>query len=1242
MSSKQPDRSYEKNPKIASIVAGIFLLISYLFMAWQLLDSHRAAERVAATSVLNVSELLTNRMNAGVREIDFAFDDMIEQIEREKLMASHAGNSEALRQVLARHGKRLGAISNLAIVDASGAPLAQLTGRNVASLADREYFQRIKANRNSKLFVSEPMKFLLTDQEGIIVGQAHLDANGEVDWMILAAVPSTWFEAHLKQINLGENGVLTLTVNVNQKIRLLSRIPRPSNIPIGYTYKNNWVTTPGPLAETVFAKSGADKKIRIYAIRDLHDYPLQLVVGSARVDYLAGWLKQLVAYAIGALLLGALTLYLLRLIANNRRAALALSASESLFRTTVATLSEGLVLQNRDGTIVTSNDSACRILGLSAEQIAGKTSVDPSWHCVHEDMSDYPGNEHPAMVVLRTGQAISAAVMGVYKVDGSLSWIEINARPIFGENTAIASAVVSTFVDITERRDIIAALGASLKELKEAQRIGKIGSWEWSVPVDTIHWSEQLYRMFDLNPKQPPPTYSEHHQIYPADSWEQITSAVEKVIADNEEFCLEVQYYGQKRQRMWAQVTGEPILDERDFIVKIRGTFQDITDRKQSELALLDAKSSLQCIIDAASKFSIIAVDLQGNIFLFSKGAEQMLGYSSFEVVASMSLTKFYIEEEITAHRNFLRERFNRETDDFNTIVEMARFGKTEVREWTYRRRNRSLLPVQVVTAPIYDANAMISGFLCVAKDIRADKALMASLSDAKEKAEAANRAKSEFVANMSHEIRTPMNGVIGMTELALRTDLSAEQREYIGIARDSAKALLRIINDILDFSKMEAGKLELVLQPFPLRQHIGSVIRTLAASVQEKGLAFSLYVEKDVPIELIGDPDRLRQVLVNLISNANKFTTQGSVNVSVAVDSHDATTCSLRFSVQDTGIGIPPDKQQVIFEAFGQADSSTTRRFGGTGLGLSICVQLVTQMGGKIWVDSEVGAGSTFSFTAHFGKVEAESALEYPQILNNKDVLVVGGGERNALIIREILDLRGMRTKYVDNVNGAMVALRERADVVLLVEPVPGIESLDLARAVREAATAGAKIVMMLGASIDIQSPRYRALGTSNQQPLPVTEGELTRVLLAALDPTMERESAASKSAQTPEAANRLRVLVVDDNAINQKLAQIILEGQGHVVTIAGDGFEALDRVAAAKFDVILMDIEMPNMDGYAATRKIRGMESPGSRVRIVGASAYAMETDKVKAHEAGMDGYLCKPYVMEDLLAVISETPA
>jgi signal transduction histidine kinase/DNA-binding response OmpR family regulator len=514
----------------------------------------------------------------------------------------------------------------------------------------------------------------------------------------------------------------------------------------------------------------------------------------------------------------------------------------------------------------------------------------------------------------------------------------------------------------------------------------------------------------------------------------------------------------------------------------------------------------------------------------------------------------------------------------------------------------------------------------------------------AKDKAEEATRAKSLFLANMSHEIRTPMNGVIGAAELLGGTGLSAAQREYLHMVTHSADALLHLINDILDFSKIEAGRLELESVSFELRDELADALQTVAGRATEKGLELACHVGLDVSDALEGDPHRLRQVIINLAGNAVRFTERGEVVVEVSLEAKGETCVRLRFGVRDTGPGVAPEKRKEIFEAFSQADSSFTRRYGGTGLGLTIASQLVQLMGGRLELESEVGKGSLFYFSLPFALARETVALQAvdQSKLDGLPVLVVDDNETNRRILGEMLRGWGMKPRTADGGPAALAAMTSAAAaghpfrLVLLDVMMPGMDGFSVAEQMaRRRDIAAPAVIMLSSAHRDETAPGAAAANVGRFLLKPIRQSDLLQSIFAVLGVTAEEELPAPEA---PGAPVSLKVLVAEDNPINQRLAERLLERRGHKVQIVDDGAKAVEALAADGFDIVLMDVQMPGMDGFQATAAIREAENAtGRHIPIIAMTAHAMSGDRERCLAAGMDGYVSKPLRASDFYAVV-----
>ncbi len=668
---------------------------------------------------------------------------------------------------------------------------------------------------------------------------------------------------------------------------------------------------------------------------------------------------------------------------------------------------------------------------------------------------------------------------------------------------------------------------------------------------------------------------------------------------------------------------------------------QEISERTQAEKKLEERTAYLNALIEN-SPVAIVGHDSQDVVQMCNPAFEHMFHYRQEDVVGA-KLDDLIMTEELAS--------------EVVSITDRVLKGESVHLTTRRRRRDGTLLDVDVHGVPLMIGGKLLGAF-GLYQDITERKRAEEELRKAKEAAEAASRAKSEFLANMSHEIRTPMNGIMGMTELALDTELTLDQREYLAMVKASADSLLRVINDILDFSKIEAGKLDMDRVEFNVRDILGETLRALAIRAHRKGLELSYRVEPAVPARLLGDPGRLRQLIVNLVGNAIKFTNSGEVVVGVEIESMSSDAVRLHFVASDTGIGISPEKQKQIFEAFEQADNSTTRRYGGTGLGLAISRRLVELMGGRLSVQSEPGQGSAFNFTADFGRLEAppEQAPAGSTVnLENLPVLVVDDNATNRRILEEMLRSWRMAPSGEENGGSALAAL-ERASgagkpfpLVLLDAQMPRMDGFAVAEQIRRRPElAGATIMMLTSDRQRGDTERCRALGVAAYLIKPIMQSELFNAIVAVLGQRPQEAQPIARVSSTHVRADRraLRILVAEDNATNQRLAVRLLENRGHKVVVAGNGkvaLEALEKSAFEGFDVVLMDIQMPEMDGLEATAAIRQREKAyGKHTTIIAMTAHALKGDRERCLGAGMDGYVAKPVRAEDLLTEIERHAA
>jgi PAS domain S-box-containing protein len=655
-----------------------------------------------------------------------------------------------------------------------------------------------------------------------------------------------------------------------------------------------------------------------------------------------------------------------------------------------------------------------------------------------------------------------------------------------------------------------------------------------------------------------------------------------------------------------------------------------VADRRFSaQAAQLESTGQRYQALFDRSLAGVFRTTIDGAFIDCNEACAKMLGFPSREALVKTTAT----ERHTSAHA---RAQFVHDLQTAGSITNLER---------EFIRRDGSTTWV-LMSASLHNdrihAGGVIEGTFI---DISDRKAAEGALRDARDAAEAANRAKSEFLANMSHEIRTPMNGIIGMTELLLDTDLTDDQQNSLETVKSSAASLLKILNDILDFSKIESGKLELESVAVPIRDAVADTLRPLAVESSRKGIELLTDINESVPVGVATDPTRLRQVLGNLVSNAIKFTDRGHVLIAVRTLGRVNGQVTLEFRVIDTGIGVPADKQASIFEPFRQADGSTTRRYGGSGLGLTISSTLVRMMGGRIWMEANADGGSTFAFTVDCDVADLPERIPDTSHLAGLRVLIIDDNAVNRRILLEQLTRWRMQPSAVDSGAAALAALAaagessEAPRLILLDAQMPDMDGFGVAARIQNDPTLStASIIMLTSAGRLGDIARCRELGIAAHLTKPVSQSDLHDAILTVLNGPGYRRRDAGAQPSAPRADLSRRVLLVEDNEVNRRVAERMLTSRGHQVTVATNGIEALRELDQAAFDVVLMDVQMPEMGGIEATAIIRTRErTSGRHQRIVALTAHAMSGDRERYLAAGMDGYLAKPIDRLELFAAV-----
>ena len=902
---------------------------------------------------------------------------------------------------------------------------------------------------------------------------------------------------------------------------------------------------------------------------------------------------------------------------------------------------------NLDSNVIVCDERWHEIAGI--DSASPVNTIERFDACIHPDDLDRVTGERMAALAAR--EKIQRTEYRIRTPAGKTRWIVTQARLIEATERT-PNRLVGIIRNVTERHLKEEELRQSYEALRQAERLAKIGSWTLDLESQRLSASDMLNEMNSLGPEDPPHSLDRLKQLLSPESYQKIRSGIELCKATGTPYDVEVEYFRTDGTSYAAHVMGQANRDQTGKIISLTGTIQDITEREEARARLAALADNLP---DGAIYRLEYAGDKQFALTYVSAGIFSLIGIQAAEMVSDQRLFfKALHEEDLPRYRKLL-EHSALTRDVFDC-------------QFRIQKRDGQFIWMHARSAPRQqaDGTTVWDGIL---RDITAERQAAEALQCAKEVAEAAEHAKSDFLATMSHEIRTPMNTVIGMTRLTLQTDLSPKQRNYMEKIDSSAKTLLSIINDVLDFSKIEAGKLDFEDAEFDLESVLESVSNVTAMRAEEKGLEIAYAVDPGVPRTLRGDPLRLGQVLINLISNAVKFTHAGEIIVAIHATEKGADTAILQFSVRDTGIGLDVMQIEGLFRAFTQADSDISRRYGGTGLGLAICKQLVGMMGGRIWVESEPGKGSTFAFTIMTSlsakTAESISKASHQRALIDRRVLIVDDNASARQILFDMVHGFGMVPVTVESGAKALRALKSAChegqpfDLVLMDWRMPGMDGVEAARRIREERELSQMpaVLMVTAYGRDEVLHSVEKLGLQGILIKPITESVMFNTIMEILglsstgQVTLESpgDSAARRGLifQKKELSaliGRL-VLVVDDNALNREVVGDFLIAADMQVETAVNGRDALTQLEKKDYDVVLMDMHMPELDGLMATRLIR-KNARWADLPIIALTAQARIEDRNASLAAGMTAHLTKPIdeavLYGTLIGVLKETSA
>jgi PAS domain S-box-containing protein len=899
-------------------------------------------------------------------------------------------------------------------------------------------------------------------------------------------------------------------------------------------------------------------------------------------------------------------------------------AHETHLQRILETENEGFWFVDNNAITQDVNPMMCQILARTRDELIGRS--------IYEFVDEANAAIFREQMKRRATGAAGSYEVALSRPDGTEVPCVFNASPYYdGSGKKVGAFAMVT--DVTEKKRTQEALRQSEQRFRLAMEAASDGLWDWDIPTGSVYHGPRYLTMLGYEPDELPHTLATFRQLVHPQDWERINALTEEHLQegpDNYEF--ELRMCAKDGGYRWILSRGQVVERDSDGNpLRAVGTHVDITERKHEE-------EKFRALFEQSTEAHLLYDD--DGIIDCNQAAVDLFGYVNKQ--ALMGLQAAVLSPEFQADGS-------RSDEKSAQMIALARSEGEKRFDWLHRKANGDTVPVEVTLTPVILGERPV--MLVVLHDLTARKQVEEALLLARQLAEDANRAKGDFLANMSHEIRTPMNAIIGMTHLSLQTKLTRKQRDYLEKIDSASRSLLGIINDILDFSKIEAGKLEMESVEFRLEEVLDNVTSLVGLKAQEKGLELLFSLDVNVPDELVGDPLRLGQVLLNLVSNAVKFTEEGEVVVAAERLAGDDSGITLKFSVRDTGIGLSAEQQARLFESFSQADGSTTRKYGGTGLGLAISKSLVEMMGGSIEVESTLGKGSTFAFTVVLGRSVArgtERARPLPEASETR-VLVVDDNATSRTILKDLLASFGFDATLCASGAEGIAEVRAAAaggspySLVLMDWRMPGMNGVEAAQAITTDANLSPhpRIVLVTAYGREEVMQQAKATRLDGFLIKPVNSSVLFDTIMNALGregtPIVQSQRAARADAGDQARVHGSRVLLVEDNATNQEVALEILQAGAVEVAVAENGLEALAAVNEQAFDAVLMDVQMPEMDGLEATRAIR-REPRLQAMPIIAMTANAMAGDRERCLAAGMNDYLSKPIDPDELFAALA----